>query len=614
MLRTWITLLLLAVFAADAASAFAQADSAAPMAGAPFNMAEPWPVRGGDYALEVTKFPRGGGSYLSWFKLGLTWLMFLGWVYTSDWINRDAQARQANYLKWNSMAVFGFLLALILTLLLPWYTVSFVLLLATWLAPVLLYVRERNAGLESSERLLTREHFRSLINTRLKKTGVQIKEKSAEPAGPPIELSGEGGATERDDKANTLKARQSAGFRPTGEMLIDAILHRASLIVLDFTKESVAVKYQIDGVLTDQPKRDRQGGDAILEAMKTLAGLNPADRVTRQQGIFSAKHEKTRFTCRLASQGIKTGERAMLQLDDGTARKARLESINMPEKTQAALKALVAEPGGLVIVSAPPRGGLTTLMTATVTGVDRFMRSVLAMENETNQDIQVENVPVKTYNVAAGKTPAAVLLEVIRQYPDVFVVPELIDGEIATTLCNEVLEEKRLVIAGMRATEAAEALLKAATLKPPPKQFLAALAGVVNVRLVRKLCTSCKEAYKPAPALLQQLGLTPDKVESFYQPKKPPVVPEGKKPPPPCADCGGVGYKGQTAMFELLIVNDALRQALRGQADVKAVRQLGRKVGMKTLQEEGIQLVVSGETSIQELMRVLKKEETKTEG
>ena len=119
---------------------------------------------------------------------------------------------------------------------------------------------------------------------------------------------------------------------------------------------------------------------------------------------------------------------------------------------------------------------------------------------------------------------------------------------------------------------------------------------------------------QPAPALLQQLGLTPDKVESFYQPKKPPVVPEGKKPPPPCADCGGVGYKGQTAMFELLIVNDALRQALRGQADVKAVRQLGRKVGMKTLQEEGIQLVVSGETSIQELMRVLKKEETKTEG
>lgn len=617
--RTLLALVLAAGFWAAADRALAQpgagagpAPAAAP-ATATIDPSQPWPLGGADYALDPLKFSRGPGFYLSWFKILLVWLIFLAWVFSTDWVNQDAQGRKLDYLKWNSITVFGFFVALLLVWVLPWFIVSLVLLLAAWVVPLAMYVRVRNAGLDRVEKVLTPDHLRYLVNTRiLRKKDAEIKEKGTETAGPPIELSAVGGATDRDDKANTLKARHTPGFHSAGELLVDAILHRAAAVMLDFTKESVAVRYQIDGVWADQASRDRKSGDALLESLKTLAGLNPADRVSRQQGTLEAKHEKIKYTCRVASQGVKTGERAMVQFDDGTARKARLESINMPEKTQAALKALVAQPSGLVVVSAPPRGGFSSLLAATTTAVDRFMRSAMAMENAANPDMFVENVPVKTYS-AKGPAAPAVLLEIIRQYPDVFVVPELIDGEVVNTLCNEVIEEKRLVVGGVRASEAVEAYLKLAALKPPAKQLLPALSGIVNVRLARKLCSKCKEAYKPAANVLQQLGLTPDKVESFYQPPKPPVVPEGKKPPPPCSECAGVGYKGQTAMFELLIVNDALRQALKGQADVKAIRQLARKVGMKTLQEEGIQLVVSGETSIQELMRVLKKEETKKE-
>jgi type II secretory ATPase GspE/PulE/Tfp pilus assembly ATPase PilB-like protein len=138
-------------------------------------------------------------------------------------------------------------------------------------------------------------------------------------------------------------------------------------------------------------------------------------------------------------------------------------------------------------------------------------------------------------------------------------------------------------------------------LKVSAKDFAAVVSGVVNMRLVRKLCDECKQAYAPPAEVLKQLGA---KIEALYRPPQP--IP-GEKPKPPCEKCAGVGYYGRTGIFEVLVVNDAVRQALVTSPKLDTLRPVARKAGMRTLQEEGILLAAKGVTSLPELMRVLKQ-------
>ena len=379
-------------------------------------------------------------------------------------------------------------------------------------------------------------------------------------------------------------------------------------MMLDFAKENLgAMKYQVDGVWIDAPyAKDIKSADAILGVMKTLSGLNAAERVARQRGTFGAEYEKTRYVCRFQSQGTKTGERALVHFDDGKAAKLKPADMGMPAKTLENLKALVGHKRGFVVVSAPPGGGLTALVNATAAAIDRFMRSVVGVEDPTTQDTKIENVQVTPFDAAAGQTPAAVLPAIIRQYPDAYIVADMVDAATVGILCGEVGED-RLVVGGIRAKEAAESLLRVLMLKVPLKQFVPVISGALNQRLVRKLCETCKEAYTPGPQVVQQLTAAGQQVEKLYRPRQPPADPKKDKPPPICPDCQGVGYRGRTGIFELLVVDDNVRAVLLKQPQLEHVRLAARKAGMRTLQQEGAALVAQGVTSLEELIRVLKE-------
>jgi type II secretory ATPase GspE/PulE/Tfp pilus assembly ATPase PilB-like protein len=213
-------------------------------------------------------------------------------------------------------------------------------------------------------------------------------------------------------------------------------------------------------------------------------------------------------------------------------------------------------------------------------------------------------VPVTTYSSAAGETPVAVLPRLIRSYPDVIIVRDVPDLETLTTLCGQV-EAGRMVMISVRAREAVEALLRVLMLKMPPAEFAAVVTGVLNTRLIRKLCEGCKEAYAPSPEVLKQLGLPAGRVENLYRPPTVPIDP--KKPEVVCEQCNGIGYYGRTAIFELLTIDDSLRSVLASTPKLDVLRQAARKAKHRSLQEEGVLLVARGITSIQELARVLKQ-------
>ena len=182
-------------------------------------------------------------------------------------------------------------------------------------------------------------------------------------------------------------------------------------------------------------------------------------------------------------------------------------------------------------------------------------------------------------------------------------VRDLVSAELVSVLCREAHQGK-LILAAIRANDAAEALLRVLALKVPPAELARAVTAVVGQRLVRKLCEKCKEAYQPPAEVLQKLNISPGRVSAFYRPPQP--DPQAKKKPEICPACQGVGYAGRTALFELLIVDDTVRKVLQTTPKLDLLRQAARNAGMRTLQEDGILLVAKGVTSLPELLRVLK--------
>jgi len=552
-------------------------------------------------------FYRGTGFYLSPWKVFGVWLLFLCWVRTTDWISQDSQKLELRWGLWNGIAFFTFFLGLLLFWAIPVFIVGFILLLITWVAPLATYIVYRNKQVTSAyDKILSAKHTRRWFARKMNSFGIKMAGADIDPrdAGPAIKLTPMGGATERDDKANLLSARQAPGWTPARELLDDAIKQRATHVMLDFTPTSVGLRYQIDGVWHDRSSIERLAGDPILEIFKALAALRPADRRSRQSGKFGVEAEKDKYTCKITSQGTQTGERAVLQFEAKKPPFKTYEDLGMREKMQEQLEELLSKQG-LFIFSSLPGGGLTTTMDEVLSHTDRYMRNFVELVDEDKPTRDIENVHQTTFSAASGESTALALPRLIRTYPDVIVVRDVADQETLSILCEQARDENRLVLTSVRAKEAVEALLRMLMLKVPAAEFAPAVIGVLNVRLIRKLCEKCKEAYPPPPEVLKQLGLPAGRIEALYRPPTQPIDP--KRPDVVCDACQGVAYVGRTAIFELLVVDDAIRQVLTTAPKLENLRAVARKAKQRSLQEEGVLLVARGVTSIPELLRVLKQ-------
>ena len=438
------------------------------------------------------------------------------------------------------------------------------------------------------------------------------KEIKSEPIAPAVDFTAAGDTPEAK-QANVITARQSPAYYLVAELIADAIIKRVESVMLDYTREGVAVRFQIDGVWHQLPPRDRESGDAMLAVLKRIANLNINERRARQSGEFKVEFKKIKCTCTLSTQGVKTGERVLLAIARKGEDLEKLEALGMRPGMQEKLNQYLEKPAGLILLSAPTGGGLRTTWTATLNSADRFMRDFISIEDENNLCPEVINVGARTYNATAGESPEALLPKIMLKQPDVLVVPDLVNAEFLEMLCDLVTQDEKLVIARIRAKSAAEALVRTLKMKASAKKFAKAISMVVNQRLVRRLCEPCRQAYKPPPNLLQRLGIPPGRIQNLYREFQPPppeqlVDEKGKPIPPPfCGACQALGYKGRLAVFEMLEVDDHLRQALVKNPQVDVLQKLARKSGFRTLQEEGVLQVASGVTSLAELQRILKQ-------
>jgi type II secretory ATPase GspE/PulE/Tfp pilus assembly ATPase PilB-like protein len=482
----------------------------------------------------------------------------------------------------------------------PTYWVSFPLLVIAYVAPLASYVVYRNSKVLPHDKVLTADHLRFVAAMYLGKLGIKIESERRDPheTGPPVILNSRGGATERDDGANLLAARQCPGFREARQVVADGLDRRADAIMLDCTPEAVGIRFLVDGVWHQGESQERQLGDAVLEALKTLCGLNPQDRLSRQEGKFSAKFNGSNYAATLAAQGTKAGERVMVQFERTTTNFISLDELGMRSRTQEQLRACLAREKGFLLLSAMPANGLRTSTNVILRSCDRFLREFLAVEEEGNRYEEVENIPVHVYKASEGQCPADILPDLFLLEPNVVVVRDLVNGRTVDLLSVESAKH-RLLISTVRARDATEAMLRVLALKPAVEKFATSLSAVLNQRLIRKLCDQCKEAYQPAPEVLRQMGIPPDRVQAFYRPPQ--------QPEEVCEHCKGIGYVGRMAIFEWLQVDDTIRRSLLENPRLEALRQTARRSGHHGFQEEGLVLVAKGVTALPELMRVLKQ-------
>ena len=361
----------------------------------------------------------------------------------------------------------------------------------------------------------------------------------------------------------------------------------------------------VDGVWIPSQSKARELADPAVEALKTLCGLKPQERQGLQSGTFASQYEKVRSTATFTSQGTPTGERVLIQFEDNTIRYKTLDDLGMRVKMQGQLKELLESPRGVLLFAAMPAEGLRNTVDVALHACDRFVREFVAVQEANEQFPKVENIPITTYSAAADESPATVLPRLLRAQPDVVVVRNFVNVESANLLCEAAAE--KLIIGTVRAKGCVEALWRTLSLGLRPAEFADVITAVVGQRLVRKLCSDCMESYAPPPQVLLQLGIPAGRIEAFYRPRQRPEQPNPKEPYVPCRTCGGIGYLGRTAIFELLVVGDHVRKTLKANPNPDLLRRAAHKDGMKSLQEEGILLVAKGVTSLPELVRVLKQ-------
>lgn len=429
---------------------------------------------------------------------------------------------------------------------------------------------------------------------------------------PPLEIKPIG--IGRDEATGLMIAsKQLPGYPIALVVLANAISGRADRILIDYSAQGAVLRYRVDGIWETLPAMDRVSADSALVVYKKILGLNPAERRARQDGKFATNFKDTDWIVSFTSMGVPSGERVLFSLDRKKPILKTLGDLGMRDGMQEQFKAMMHGHGGLVVISAPATHGLPTTWRLALENADKFVRDWVSIENKKDADAEIINVTQYCFEEGSEITPAAVFDKVRLKQPDVFVMPSFVNGEVADALFDQVVKEQKHVVTRVVANDAIDAVIQLLAANPKhAKTIIKVIQGVLNQRLIRRLCDNCKQAYQPTPQLLQKLGIPTGRVPKLYNPMVPPPPEQrvdAKGNPIEfeiCKRCNGRGYLGRLAIFELLTVNDAMRQGIMKFANKPdELRAFAKQQNHLGFQEEGILACALGVTSLQEIQRLL---------
>ncbi len=372
-------------------------------------------------------------------------------------------------------------------------------------------------------------------------------------------------------------------------VLLLSIKDKASDIHFEPFEDEYKMRYRVDGVLYELVPPPRHLAPAIASRIKVMANLDIAERRLPQDGRIELAIGGNHVDIRVSTLPTLFGESVVLRILDRTVVQLDLNRIGMPEDTLKTWREVIRKPNGIVLVTGPTSSGKTTTLYATLNELNEITDKIITTEEPVEYDIDgLIQVPI---NPEIGVTFAACLRTILRQDPDKILVGETRDLETAEIAVQASLTG-HMVFTTLHTNDAPSAVTRLRDMGVATFLITATVEAVLAQRLVRKICTNCRTEYRPTPEVAMELGMTPAEAatKKFFHGKG-------------CQKCNNTGYKGRLGIYELLIMNDALRELVIAETSLDEFRDACRKYGMRTLRESGLQAIHAGLTTIEDVVR-----------
>ncbi|MGA0844910.1 MAG: GspE/PulE family protein [Luteolibacter sp.] len=395
-----------------------------------------------------------------------------------------------------------------------------------------------------------------------------------------------------DDKSEhdlESEANSAPIIRYVDLVLYQAIKEKASDIHFEPFEGDFKIRYRVDGALYEMAPPPVHLALPILSRVKVMANMNIAERRVPQDGRIVKQVGEKQVDMRVSTLPTQHGESIVLRVLDRSSVNLSLENLGLPENIYDYICDTIEKPNGIFIVTGPTGAGKTTTLYAGLRRINTIDHKLLTAEDPVEYDIDgIIQIPI---NEAIGLDFPRVLRAFLRQDPDRIMIGEMRDKETATIAIQAALTG-HLVLSTLHTNDAPGAVTRLIDMGCEPFLVAASLEGVLAQRLLRTICPDCKSPYEPTEAILSQLGLSAHELgdKQFFTGAG-------------CDTCGQTGYRGRRGLYELLDINDPVRELITARAPTVVIKQKAIELGMNTLREDGLRNIYLGNTTIEEVLK-----------
>ena len=397
------------------------------------------------------------------------------------------------------------------------------------------------------------------------------------------------GADSNDIASMESAANSSAIIRFVNLVLYQGVVDRASDIHVEPFEHDFKIRYRVDGALYEMKAPDVKMAPAIISRIKILSNLNISERRVPQDGRIALTVAGKPVDLRVSCLPTAHGESVVMRILDQSATSLDLENVGLPEDVYEQITMDVEKPNGIFIVTGPTGSGKTTTLYSILRRINKIDTKLLTAEEPVEYNVDgIVQVPI---DPKAGNTFAKVLRAFLRQDPDVMMIGEIRDLETAEIAIQAALTG-HFVFSTLHTNDAAGAVTRFVDMNVAPYLLSSTLEGVLGQRLVRTCCRECREGYDPDDETLDRIELSRSDIggRQFYFGRG-------------CKVCNGTGYKGRKAVVEYLRMSNPLRELINNRAPTLILREKARELGMRTMREHGIQAILDGYTTVDEVLR-----------
>ena len=541
----------------------------------------------------ATDVPVGG--YLNGLKAIPVVLVLLAWAKALSWVDKDSEAARMKRDLINTALMVGFIGAFFLFIFLPNFFIAFGALLGVMGVEAIVYLQMRKAAVGLGD---LKGDFKNWINNLGK------KEKAVQEIAGAVQIVGANGNLLPAPKAQTPEAESYTGIQ---SLLTDPLVNNADVMEVGPSEAGFTIKYAVDGVTYTGTSVSKTVGAAAIAYLKAAAGLDMGEMRKPQKGSLKLNVNGKRREMQLETKGSTAGEYARFTADAKKRHDFTPDTLGFNTDQLEAIRALIKAGGGVTLLSAPRGMGLTSLSYAMMRAHDAFLQNLVTIERDQEQDLE----GITQNKLAKGATPAEeekLANWIISQQPDVVLISKPESSQGVQDLIKAAKDGRRIYFS-INAANTFDALTAWKKLVGDDKLAVSNLQMIICGRVLRKLCSACKQGYTPDPETLRKMNMDAARVETLYQARKEPIR-DPKGNPIKCTFCNDLRYKGRTGIFEILKVDEHIKQiatnGLTTEQNAAAMKSAFRKQKGKYMQEVGLGLVEVGETSVQEVLRVLK--------